>query len=261
MKSVSVNLAGGLGNVLFQIATGYVTSLKNDMNFCVDLSKHHGGHHCMNKYFSNILRKIEFCDFFNHDYIFGESSHEYSEIPKLSANTKLNGYFQSEKYFVDFRNEILELFSPTEEITNLLNNKFREILIEDNCSIHVRRGDYVSLPDYYVNLTIDYYKKCVDEIGNDKLFLIFSDDIEWCKDNFYFIKNKIFVDNLEDYESLYLMSLCKNNIISNSTFGWWGAWMNQNNEKIVISSSEWFGPKLNHLLNSKDINCENWIKI
>jgi hypothetical protein len=261
MNSVSVLLRGGLGNILFQVSTAYAVSKRDNMDFCVDLSKYHGGRYDVNKYFPNILRKIKVCNFFNHDFFFGESQHTYSGIPKFSSDTKLNGYFQSEKYFKEYRKEILELLSPNSEIINKLENRFGEILKKDTCSIHIRRGDYIHLSEYYFNLPLNYYEKSVNIIGSNKTFLVFSDDIEWCKSNLDFIENKIFIDDLEDYESLYLMSLCKNNITSNSTFGWWGAWMNENEDKIVVCSNEWFGKSLKHLLNSSDINCENWIKL
>jgi hypothetical protein len=252
---------GGLGNMLFQISTSYAASLRNGMDFCADLSNYHGGHGDISRYFTNILRNVKFCGPTIVESVYGESNHYYSELPLFSSSTKLIGYFQSEKYFNEFRKEILDFLSPTIEITKKLTIKFGRFLNNETCSIHVRRGDYVDLSDFYINLSEKYFESAVKKIGEDKMFLIFSDDINWCKKNLNFIDNKIFVEGLEDYESIYLMSMCKHNIISNSTFGWWGAWMNKNENKIVVSSSQWFGPNLVGLLDSKDINCKNWIKI
>ena len=95
----------------------------------------------------------------------------------------------------------------------------------------------------------------------DSVFLIFSDDINWCKEFFPDIPEKFkFIDGNTDYEDLILMSLCKNNIICNSTFSWWAAWLNQNQDKKVIVPTNWFGKAY---ANNKtdDIFCENWIKL
>jgi 5'(3')-deoxyribonucleotidase len=98
------------------------------------------------------------------------------------------------------------------------------------------------------------------EMPKNSIFLIFSDDIEWCKENFPNISDKfIFIEGNKDYEDLYIMSKCKNNIISNSTFSWWGAWLNQNENKKVVAPLKWFGSSINH--NTKDLYCDGWIKI
>ena len=94
--------------------------------------------------------------------------------------------------------------------------------------------------------------------NNCENFIIFSDDIKWCKNNF--IGDKFtFIEGEKDYIDLWLMSLCNHNIIANSSFSWWGAWLNQNPNKKVIAPINWFGPEKK--LNPKDIYCKNWIKI
>ena len=108
-------------------------------------------------------------------------------------------------------------------------------------------------------MDIEYYQNSVNIVGEDKHYLIFSDDVNWCQDNFNFIKNKTIITNNLDYQDLYLMSLCKNNIIANSSFSWWGAWLNNNKDKKVIAPSKWFGEKAN--LNQNDIIPKEWIKI
>ena len=90
------------------------------------------------------------------------------------------------------------------------------------------------------------------------MFVIFSDDIEWCKKNLN-ISDSLYIENEKDYIEMYLMSLCRNNIISNSSFSWWGAWLNNYQSKIVIGPSKWFGNSINH--NTGDILPENWIKL
>jgi hypothetical protein len=258
---VSVDLRGGLGNMLFQISTGYAVSLKNNMDLIVDLTYYHGGHYHIGKYLPNILRNIKFSQSHLLYPCIWETAFHYQEIPVCNGNTKLNGYFQSEKYFVSHRKEIIELFKPDEITNEKIKTKYSKILEENNtCSIHVRRGDYLGLPNHFQTLTEEYYMKSSNPFNKDDLFLIFSDDISWCQKNFDFIKNKIFITDLEDYEEIYLMSLCNNNIIANSSFSWWGAWLNENNDKIIISPKKWFGPAF-QTNNTKDLIPENWISI
>jgi hypothetical protein len=98
------------------------------------------------------------------------------------------------------------------------------------------------------------------KMGNDKYYIIFSDDISWCKENLSFLNNKIFIEGNTDFQDLYLMSKCKNNIIANSSFSWWGAWLNTNKDKIVIAPKKWFGISNSHL-DTSDLYCNNWVTI
>ena len=124
--------------------------------------------------------------------------------------------------------------------------------------MHIRRTDYTTSNGYHPVQTVEYYKKALEIIGEyDKLF-IFSDDIEWCRNNLKF-DNMIFIEGNTDIEDLYLISLCKHNIIANSSFSWWGAWLNKNPNKKVIAPSKWFGDMAN--LNESDIVPEGWIRI
>jgi hypothetical protein len=258
MKRVIIsNIQGGLGNLLFQISAGYSKSIDEDCNYIVDYNSYYGGHKPVSNYFDNILRNPNFSNINIESEVYNETSHTFNEIPKINNNQRLNGYFQSEKYFKHNREKIINLFEPTELDLKKINLLYSDLLIEETCSIHVRRGDYVNLQNHHPLQTIEYFKNSVDYIGNDKVYLIFSDDINYCESNFDFIENKIFVKDLLDYEEIYLMSMCKNNIISNSSFSWWGAWLNQNNN-TVISPKNWFGPALS-ILNPKDIYCQDWV--
>ena len=260
MNRISINTMGGLGNVLFQVVTAYSISKRDNMSLIVDPTNHHGAHYGISKYTTNILRNIPFSteplNFTN----YGEQGHHYTEIPIFNSDTKLIGYFQSEKYFKDYRDEVIELLSPTNEIITKITEKYSDVLKNKTTSLHVRRGDYLGLPDFHPVLPIEYYKESLKLIDNNSTVLIFSDDVTWCESNFDFIKNKIFITDLEDFEELYLMSMCDDNIISNSTFSWWGAWLNTKINKKIISPKVWFGPSLSQL-QTYDIYCENWIKI
>jgi hypothetical protein len=260
METISIDIKGGLGNIMFQISTAYSTSLENNMKLVVDSTNYYGGHHGLDKYKNNILRKIEFSKNTISVPGYGEKEFKFNELPKFEKSVKLSGYFQSEKYFKKHRKEILELFSPTEEILNKINKNYLSILEKNTTSIHVRRGDYLHLENFHPTQKENYYQNAIGHLSDDTLYLIFSDDINWCKNNFNFIENKIFIDNLEDFEELYLMSMCKNNIIANSSFSWWGAWMNKNENKKIISPNTWFGKSL-YYHDTSDIYGENWIKI
>lgn len=173
-------------------------------------------------------------------------------------NSDLIGYFQSEKYFKNCKDEIREYFTFVDFLIdyNIINH------VENSCSIHVRRGDYVNLQDYHPFPGMDYYRNSISYMKNKgvNIFYIFSDDIEWCKEHFSYMDEIIYVEGNINIKDLALMSICKNNIIANSSFSWWGAWLNRNDNKIVISPSVWFGPSKKGVI-TEDLYCEGWIKM
>jgi len=260
MNFVSTKLMGGLGNYLFQIATAYCLCLRDNKELLCDVSDSIVPHKPYVYYLSNIFRKINFINGFSNFTPLGENGFSYSQLPKIDGNVKLYGYFQSEKYFMDYRNEILELFKIDDETNQKITDKYNELLTLNTCSIHVRRGDYLGLQNYHPIQTIEYYQNAIKIIGEENHFVIFSDDIKWCEENFNFLKNKTFISGNTDYEDLYLMSMCKHNIIANSTFSWWGGWLNCNIDKKVIIPFKWFGISNSHL-NTNDLYCNKWIKL
>lgn len=260
IKVVSTNLMGGLGNMLFQISAAYNVSLRDNKILICDINNMIVPHKLYSEYQNNIFRKIQFSNLLIHDILISEKGFTYDTIPQIDKNIKLIGYFQSEKYFKDNRKKILELFEMDENTFNYILGKYGNVLGEETCSIHVRRGDYLNLQNHHPTLSIDYYIESIKIIGESKHFLIFSDDIEWCKNNLDFIPNKTFVTENLDYQDLYLMSMCKNNIIANSSFSWWGAWLNNFESKKVIVPKKWFGVTYSNL-DTKDLYPENWIKI
>ena len=260
MNLVSNKLMGGLGNMLFQISAAFAISLRDNKEFICDISDMMVPHKSYHHYENNIFRKIKFSNDIGDYLLIGEKSFNYNQIPSYNGNIKLNGYFQSEKYFINYREEILNLFQIDQTTELYLNEKYQEVLNQNTCSIHVRRGDYLSLPNHHPVQNIDYYKRACDIIGNGKTYLIFSDDIEWCKINFDFLKNKIFVTDNTDFQDLYLMSKCNSNIIANSTFSWWGAWINNHIDKKVIAPKVWFGNFYSNF-NTSDLYFENNIII
>jgi hypothetical protein len=260
MKIISTKLMGGLGNYMFQIAAAYAISLRDQKKFICETYDVQSPQKPLHHYKTNLFSKIEFTEENIPHTPFGEQKFSYTEIPTIKENLRLYGYFQSEKYFQKYRSEILDLFDTDEETKDKINQKYSSVLNKNPTSLHVRRGDYVWLSDYHYNQGVDYYKSATDIIGKEKIYLIFSDDIQWCKENLDFIENKIFITDNTDYEDLYLMSLCENNIIANSSFSWWGAWLNKNENKKVISPKNWFGKSNSHL-DTKDLYCDKWYVI
>jgi hypothetical protein len=268
---IYLNLKGGLGNMMFQIAATKAISLskKTDYSF-PNLHSHINYLSVENTYNPNVNYCSEYLDLpflkgVNTTQSFlGVGSINYpfhfEDIKIPTSNIRIDGFFQSEKYFENYKKEILELFLPDEKISNYIKEKYSDLLSENITSIHVRRGDYIRNSTHHFVQGMDYFTQSMEIVDSktDK-YLIFSDDIEWCKENFK--GNKfIFVENEKDYIELYLMSMCSNNIISNSSFSWWGAWLNENKTKTVIGPKNWFGLSLQSL-KTDDIIPNNWIKI
>jgi len=170
-------------------------------------------------------------------------------IEKMSKHCMLIGNWQNEKYFSEVNNLITERFSFKLTLDKLNSDRSNRILNSNSISIHIRRGDYVENPG--TNKThgvcsLEYYKSAIrlimERVGNP-VFFIFSDDLKWARENLKVHESHEYISgNIEgeSYIDMQLMSLCKHNIIANSTFSWWGAWLNQNPKKIVIAPKQWF---------------------
>lgn len=172
---------------------------------------------------------------------------------------QLAGYFQSDRYFKHVQNLIRTLFAAPPKIEEKIKWKYRDILAKETCAIHVRRGDYLKLSEHHYNLELDYYLNAMKALPHLH-FVVFSDDIAWCKENLpahEFIEDK---HKDRDIIEFHLMSYCKHFIIANSTYSWWASWLSSNRDKIIIapSRSKWFGEKKKHF-NVNDLYCDNWI--
>lgn len=248
---------GGLGNQMFQIAAAKAHALKNNTEFKVCEAGHALPYQGFKfkKYKDSIFRNIPTIDSIPKKISrYHEPHFHYKPIPN-SKDLFIVGYFQSEKYFKAHEDDIKDMFSMPRNIKEYIYEKYPRIS-DNSVSLHVRRGDYVGLQGYHGLQNIDYYKQAIEHIGQKENIYVFSDDIKWCKENFEFAQNFIEED---DYISLYMMSLCENNILANSSFSWWGAWLNNNKNKKVLAPKKWFGP--NGPKDTQDIIPEEWIKI
>ncbi len=166
-------------------------------------------------------------------------------------NIDLLGYFQSSKYFDEYNTEaeVKSNFTFKEEIREKAGEKLPDGVL---VSIHIRRTDYVKLSEFHTNQPLEYYEKGMDEFKNYRP-VVFSDDIEWCKDNLSFLdEDTVYMDN-DQYTDLCLMSWCNGHIIANSSFSWWGAYLGGGK---TVAPKNWFGPK--GPKNWQDIYCKEW---
>lgn len=185
-------------------------------------------------------------------------------------NIYLDGFWQSEKYFLKIEDIIRNDFTLKPESIKFIDDS---IILSDikyninhsnSISIHFRRGDYISNPEtnnYHGVCPEEYYLKAISVI-NSKIenpnYFIFSDEPAWITENFSFPGSYKIIQDNPGYLDLYLMSLCKHNIIANSSFSWWGGWLNSNPSKIVIAPKKWFNE---YNADTRDLCPTNWIRI
>jgi hypothetical protein len=181
----------------------------------------------------------------------------YKEVP-YNIGMELVGDFQSYKYFKKNESNILHLFKPSYRTIEYLREKYAILTKLQTVSIHVRRGDYVNHPDSYLPTTLEYVQKARSLFDDMHTFVYFSDDIEWCRENMTISDKDVFIEGETDVMDLYLMSMMSHNIITNSTFSWWAAYLNQNAKKIIVSPEIWYGPTMSDW-HTKDLIPPEWI--
>ena len=274
-------ISGGLGNQMFQYAL-YLAIKHKGKDVSLDCSlysyiKMHNGYELekcfankkLDKKFSkwNLLKLRLALKSKLKSVVYSDLN--YFDDKVFNSNCKyLNGYWQSEKYFIQIENKIREAF-VFKDIDDVNAEIAKEIANSASIALHIRRGDYLGNSIYSGVCTEDYYTKAVDLMlskmatqENVKIY-IFSDDSDFSSK---FIA-KILIPyklvkinkNEDSYKDMYLMSQCKHNIIANSSFSWWGAWLNSNPDKIIIAPQNWFGGSFEG--NHKDIVPESWLKI
>lgn len=294
---IIVKLWGGLGNQMFQYAAGRRLSLVRDVPIKLDTTwfekvpkKSTLRHYDLNAFktvqtrathseitqlrgmditwFPKIVKKFMRANgIFIPKTCIDERHFNFDpRILELSGTAYLNGYWQSEKYFMDVSDTIRSDFGLTcvpsafsERIADSINNS-------QSVSIHVRRGDYVSnsaVSSFHGEQRLDYYLASIKHITQNiqsPQFFVFSDDPVWSRENLKFKQPVTYVDHNGPetaYEDLWLMSLCKHHVIANSSFSWWGAWLCRNLEKIIIAPKKWF---VDENINTSDLVPETWIR-
>lgn len=290
---IYVNLRGGLGNQLFQYASSRSFAIDTNDKLCLDLSGITNEAHIIyaldkfnikadttdncciwqkkiSKIFLSISYRIgkkfgyeksyRFDVFFSHILnpfgIYNIDNGFMKFRKSITKNKYVNGYLQSDRYFKTNSKVIREELSLKEGLSEKNRNLANVMKIENSVCVHVRRGDFVTIGG--IVCSEEYYTEAVKYL-NEKLenavFYIFSNDIPWVKENIQFPVNVNFIEeNNPSYEEVVLMSSCNNFIISNSTFSWWGQFLSENEEKIVIAPDRWFvdGQK-------EDIYQEEWL--
>jgi hypothetical protein len=264
---ITCELGVGLGNDLFRLAAAKQFSINKEDTLVVPewniypTDDRDGFDIVGIKKYNDIFKTPILSDKKTYESIGWTECHEKQKFifNKLdgSGNIKIIGSFQNEKYF---KKEIIyDFFSPSDKIVSYIKEKYTDICKSRITSIHVRRGDYVKLQHLHPLQSMEYFNKAIEIINEETdFFFVFSDDIEWCEKNF--IGNKFsFIKNEKNYTDLFLMSMCTNNIISNSSFSWWAAYMNFNKNKKVIAPKKWLGPDLSH--DTSDLCPKEWIEI
>lgn len=249
-------LMGGLGNQMFQIANAYAQSLKNNVDcfFRPNSQNSHQGKN-ITEYKSNIFRKLNFKDSLTNHQTYHEPNWHFDDRNILWATSiEFYGYYQSSKNFLGFDDKIKDLFSIDDSTKKYLLEKYSNLSLDNTLSIHIRRGDYKKFPNIHPTISKSYIEKSLSVVGEYSHVFIFSDDKTWVQENLN-LPNSTIVDE-KDYIELWMMSMCKNNILSNSSFSWWGSYLNKNQNKIVIAPSIWFGPEGPKIFS--DIFESNW---
>jgi len=291
---IVIHLAGGLGNQLFQYAFGRAAALKRSTDLIYDISyfntpaknginrsfnleyfetkgrkmssfesKYYLGNG--NNFLDNIYFKIK-RKFYPVPYITETDFHYNAEFMDILDNSFIEGYFQSERYFKHIENIIRQDLIFKEPILSFSEELLKKINDTNSVCVFVRRAEFVTNPKInkiHGFCKNDYYNKAVERINEsvkDPFYFIFSDDVLWCKENCHYGENQLIVSHEhagKDFINYFhLMTMCKYFIISNSTFGWWSAWLGSFKDKIIIAPSRWFNDTS---IDTNDLFPDEWI--
>jgi len=276
---IYVKLLGGLGNQMFQYALGRHLSIKNNDSLTLDLTellKRDGINYTPREFELDVFN-IKYADKvlpgerrgFNERFAFkyltrklNENGHTFDKkVLNLKGNLLLNGYWQNVKYFKSIGDIIRQDFTLKDGVSGT-SAVIKKISSVNSVSVHFRLGDYLTNPNarnFHGILETDYYKRAIAKINElvaAPHFFIFSDDVNWVKENFVFEQEHTFISH-EGHAAadMQLMSACKHHIIANSSFSWWGAWLDPNPDKIVLAPKKWF------TTNPTEIVPETWMQI
>ena len=258
----TLGFSGRLGNQMFQYAMLVGIKYKHGSEIILDedISKKSIYGFCeLTEYFT-----LKECHFYNKrdiiaPHIFEEERFHFDSrfFKKISDNMDFHGYFQSEKYFEHCKDAVRKEFTFKPHIVAEAEKFLEPYKDKHLVSIHIRRGDYVPQPNFHPVCSIEYYKEAM-KLFDDVQFVVFSDDISWCKENFAF-KNVVYSENTSGVD-MCIMSKCHDNIIANSTFSWWASWLNDSPSKKIVAPKIWFGPFYSHY-DTSDLYQKNWILV
>ncbi len=285
--SVAVHIYGGLGNQMFQYACGRALALRRGARFCIDrrdfaagpdqvFGLHHfnivaqsGGDQMLPPTKKQRLRYLVWRYGGRTPRFTREKSAAFDpEVLRLTGDTWLHGYWQSESYFDDCRDAIREeltIITPPSERNERLLEELRAL---PAVSLHVRRGDYVSNPKalaHHGTCTPAYYRSAAQLVagktGIEPVFFVFSDEPDWARQHLDLPFETRIVDhndNRHNYEDMRLMAACRHHVIANSSFSWWGAWLNPSTDKIVVAPEKWV---TDPAMQNPRITPEGWIRL
>ncbi len=286
-----VNIIGGLGNQLFQYAFGkyieknFKVNLKFDIhtdlvanNFTtrnLDIEKLNVSlpiatneeikkyKYYSNGLFSRLERKLAQKRIaFHSKYIVQQNAH--SLLQRFDINSYYDGYWQCYEYIDDVKDVLLNEIKIPTDFYSKHNDILNEFNTSNSVAIHIRRDDYINVKvnaELFEVCEMNYYNhaiQIIEEKYPDAKFYIFTQDIEWAKENFL-KENFTFIEGNSAIDDMLLMSFCKHNIIANSTFSWWSAWLNRNTSKIVLAPKKWYKGKRNQ--QTDNLIPPNWLRI
>ena len=231
---------GRRGNAMFQIATtiGHAEKMGEAYKFPI---WEHQLDYTLNDCWAKVLPSNP---------VYEEPHYHYAPIPE-KKNLDLHGYFQSYRYFNFCEDLIRKKLTPTDQ-------EYFPTL-PDICGIHVRRTDYLKFADHHTNLGMGYYEQAMNEVGS-RHYMVFSDDPAWCKEAFSGFPNVDVSEEADALTDFSMMISCENQIIANSSFSWWAAWLNPNSDKVVVAPKNWFGPSLK-CHDTKDLIPPEWVVV
>lgn len=288
---IMIKLQGGLGNQMFQYAAGKRLAMRRNAELkadgtlyeteqnnmtprsfelsCFDMDVQFAQEREIQRFKKepNLMYRIRRrLGMTPRSLIFTEKQFSFDPaVLELPDDMYIQGYWVSEKYFKDIEETIRKDFTFSEPLEGKNKEIAGRIGKVNSVSIHVRRGDYVASKktnSFHGTCDISYYEKAIEYIAkrvDDPHFFVFSDDIEWVKENLSIPYTTEYIDwntGKESYRDMQLMSLCKHNIIANSTFSWWGAWLNANEGKIVVAPKRWFKAQE---VNTDDLFPKEWV--
>lgn len=243
-------LLGGLGNQLFQHACAIGLGKKWNIDYCAPSESINPG-----VWPSYKLPGLSYCKEGSVTAVFyKEPTHAFHEIP-FHQNIILEGYWQSYKRFDFCREEVMKAFGFDDLDCNY-----------GTVGLQIRRGDYLKFPLHHPVVTIDYIRMAAEKIKGDYEFLVFTDDVEWAKENINeeLLGGRYFeiVEKGDALNDMKYLAMCEKHIVSNSTYGWWGAWLSNSTNKQVVSPHEdnWFG-SMNKHLSVSDLLLPEWERI